>query len=431
MARSKATTDRQVSTLFDAREKGIKRRSDKYVSTTLNAQDLNVLRPMLDKTLGAPGATRQWIIQGNEDGTLDATLFDTKRMEGVSKRTLSNQPSTAMAPPEEESTSPLRLKEPESLGVDLSGVAPRPNVPMRFQQDRDRPDEVSDLPVDLAGLAPKPELPARRYEAQRPDTIDRTISPSDLEEVPRSVRPRWPMLTTAPPDALDSPTTKVDNPEPVALTEPKKETPDFKKVSSSRTLTEVVLHSQKAIGTYASPPDEVIVTNEALAEAESPEPSPPYKLIIDPNRNRAEILDAIGNTIEDFAVGTGDTTGTRYGKKYFSPVGTWRIINEVPYSQVEGSFGPLWMGLTAKSYGLHGPHAAADLAADGEEFANLGFVSHGCIRFRESDVLKVGEYLDIGSTVEILPYHTRPEHRGPLRISPPSRGRGAPEVAGI
>ena len=212
------------------------------------------------------------------------------------------------------------------------------------------------------------------------------------------------------------------------LKEPKGKTPDLKKVKSSSTLTDVVIRSQKAIGTYTSPPDEVIVTNEALEDAGSAKASPPYRLVIDPNLNRAKILDSLGESIEQFAVGTGDTTGTRYGRKYFSPVGKWGIESKVPYSQKEGSYGPLWMGLTADKYGLHGPHKAADVEAEGKEFKNKGFISHGCIRFMESDILKVGEYLDIGSTVEILPYDTRPEHRGPLRISAPSRGRGAAEV---
>jgi len=391
------------------------------MTTNLDREELNSLRPMLDKTLGAPRAGRQWIIQKNEDGTIDATLFDNKRMEGVTRRTLSNQSSIATAPAEEGASptrpdAPMMFAEdrlrgpdaPESLGVDLSGMAPRPNVPMRFQEQADRPDDVSNLPVDLAGLAPKPQLPVRRYEAERPDTVDRAMSSLESERMP---------FATAPPDALDTPTTKVDNPEPVELDAPKEETPDVKKVESSRTLTEVVLRSQDALGTYSSPKNEVLVTNEALEEAESPEPTPPYRLVIDPNQNRAEILDAIGNAIEDFAVGTGDTTGTRYGKKYFSPVGTWRVINEVPYEQMEGSYGPVWMGLTAKSYGLHGPHAAADIASSGDEFVNEGFVSHGCIRFTERDMLKVGEYLDVGATVEILPYRTRPSHRGPLRVA--------------
>lgn len=420
MATSRDTTNRQVSRLLDARQKGSAGRTDAYMTTNLDKEELNSLRPMLDKTLGAPRVGRQWIIQKNEDGTIDATLFDNKRMRGVTRRTLSNQPSIATAPAEEDvsptrPSAPMTFAEdrlrgpdaPESSGVDLSGMAPRPNVPMRFQEQADRPDDVSNLPVDLASLAPKTQLPVRRYEAERPDTVDRAMSSLESERMP---------FATAPPDALDTPTTKVDNPEPVVLDAPKEETPDVKKVESSKTLTEVVLRSQDALGTYSSPKNEVLVTNEALEEAESPEPTPPYRLVIDPNQNRAEILDAVGNAIEDFAVGTGDTTGTRYGKKYFSPVGTWRVVNEVPYEQMEGSYGPIWMGLTAKSYGLHGPHAAADIAPSGDEFVNEGFVSHGCIRFTERDMLKVGEYLDVGATVEILPYRTRPSHLGPLRV---------------
>ena len=421
MARSKDATNRQVSKMLNAQRQGSAGRSDDYMAPNLNDEELNDLRPMLKENLGTPSAGRQWIIQKNDDGTIDATLFDNKRMAGISRRTLSNQPSATTVAPEREGApvvrpaTPMgfaedRLRGPErtrSLPVDLSGLAPRPNVDMRFKEQADQPEDVSDMPVDLGGVAPKPQLPVRRFEGQRPDIVDPTMRSLESGQVP---------FAAAPPDALDTPTTKVDNPEPIALDVQKKETLDVKKVQTSPTLTEVVLRSQEALGTYTSPKNEVLITNKALEEAESPEPTPPFRLVIDPNQNRAEILDSIGNAIEDFAVGTGDTTGTRYGKKYFSPVGTWRVINEVPYEQMEGSYGPLWMGLTAKSYGLHGPHAGADVASSGEEFVNEGFVSHGCIRFTESDILKVGEYLDVGSTVEILPYRTRPSHRGPLRV---------------
>jgi lipoprotein-anchoring transpeptidase ErfK/SrfK len=71
--------------------------------------------------------------------------------------------------------------------------------------------------------------------------------------------------------------------------------------------------------------------------------------------------------------------------------------------------------LTEKGYGLHGPHKQGD-KAEGGGFENEGFISHGCLRFTEDDILRVGEYLDVGSSVEILPYDTRPLHRGALRI---------------
>ena len=327
-------------------------------------------------------------------------------------------------------TKPRTQYQPHAKPVDEIRSGPGSKA-APFEMEETVVEAKRPLPVDRF-KGKKPEIPKATLEKIRPDAKEDVIKESDT---------------------LDSPATKVDNPEPVELKEPKGKTPDLKKVKSSSTLTDVVIRSQKAIGTYTSPPDEVIVTNEALEDAGSAKASPPYRLVIDPNLNRAKILDSLGESIEQFAVGTGDTTGTRYGRKYFSPVGKWGIESKVPYSQKEGSYGPLWMGLTADKYGLHGPHKAADVEAGGEEFKNKGFISHGCIRFMESDILKVGEYLDIGSTVEILPYDTRPEHRGPLRVSAstpaktsvpakasvaspprvvpvsgPSRGRGAPEI---
>ena len=67
------------------------------------------------------------------------------------------------------------------------------------------------------------------------------------------------------------------------------------------------------------------------------------------------------------------------------------------------------MGLTApksaggSGYGLHGPHSRDDQAAEGG-FVNEGYVSHGCLRFGDADMLDVGRYLDVGSSVTILPY---------------------------
>jgi hypothetical protein len=45
-----------------------------------------------------------------------------------------------------------------------------------------------------------------------------------------------------------------------------------------------------------------------------------------------------------------------------------------------------------------------DVNPEGTGFINKGFVSHGCIRFLESDMISVGELLDVGAQVTILPY---------------------------
>ena len=212
----------------------------------------------------------------------------------------------------------------------------------------------------------------------------------------------------------------VDDPEPIGLplkTKSADEQTDTKIVKESPVLTEVVLRTQKALGTnWKSPKGQIIVTDTSLEEAASKEPNPPFRLVINPNTNMANLLDADGMQVESFAVGTGDTTGIRYGKKYFTPTGTSEIINKVPYDQVEGSYGPMWMGLDWEHYGLHGPHKRDDIESSGESFENEGFVSHGCMRFMEKDLMKLSEYLEVGSSVEVLRYDTRPNVRGPLRV---------------
>jgi hypothetical protein len=176
---------------------------------------------------------------------------------------------------------------------------------------------------------------------------------------------------------------------------------------SAASLMGMIQATEQAVGVAPAISDTVLVTEQALKQEAMA--SGGMKLMIDPNTNEAWIEDETGSEVSRFSIGTGDITGTRYGKKYYSPVGTWQIVNEVPYGDVEGSYGPLWMGLSApksaggSGYGLHGPHRAAD-KADGGGFVNGGHVSHGCIRFTEDDILKVGHLLDSGADVTILPY---------------------------
>jgi lipoprotein-anchoring transpeptidase ErfK/SrfK len=177
-------------------------------------------------------------------------------------------------------------------------------------------------------------------------------------------------------------------------------------VKSSPNMVEILSETARDIGTTPSTADSIIVTDKALSNASSP--MGPYSLVINPNTNKAQLLDEGGNVIKIFPVGTGDITGTQYGKPYFSPVGDFSIKNEVPYEQMEGGYGPMWMGLTVPKYGLHGPHQQSSLLEGDEGFINRGYVSHGCIRFREEDILEVAKYLDVGASVKILPYWSAP-----------------------
>jgi hypothetical protein len=58
----------------------------------------------------------------------------------------------------------------------------------------------------------------------------------------------------------------------------------------------------------------------------------------------------------------------------------------------DNPIGPRWIGLNQKGYGIHGtnqPHSVGHAA------------SHGCIRLRNSDVVKLFEMVRTGDTVEI------------------------------
>ena len=51
-------------------------------------------KEIVSSELGKPGKDREWLIEENPDGSIDATLFDNARMQGVSRRTL-NEPEDA------------------------------------------------------------------------------------------------------------------------------------------------------------------------------------------------------------------------------------------------------------------------------------------------------------------------------------------------
>ena len=438
-----------------------------------------------DVGLGDPGTNREWILTERDDGRIDAVLFDRDSYTSVTRRVVDNPESNkresagrsqddpivmnetvvttkrdivdradvddALSPPiarfqGKEPTlpsSPLERIEgpslPPELDIQLSrlGVPPvRPKEPIGFASDDMSLDDVDLMDVDIDDLKP-PSLPStKRFQGE-----EFTSPSSQLERIDRQTPFDGPL-----PESVKYPSAIIDQPAELPMPV-EEESVDIKKVEISPTITDAVIRSQKAIGSYESPPGEVVVTGDALEEVADPSPQAPYKLVIDPNNNTAEILDAIGTSIEQFQVGTGDTTGTRYGKKYFSPTGFFKVKDEVPMAGGSG-YEPLWMGLTqasnldqftgapitsedqpydvrytypklgedaGKGYGLHGPHKQGD-KAEGGGFENEGFISHGCLRFTEDDILRVGEYLDVGSSVEILPYDTRPLHRGALRI---------------
>lgn len=74
-----------------------------------------------------------------------------------------------------------------------------------------------------------------------------------------------------------------------------------------------------------------------------------------------------------------------------TPKGTYKIINKAP--NPGGPFGAMWMGLSRKGYGIHGTNNPSSIGK---------YVSHGCIRMYNKDVLELANIVPIGTQVKIV-----------------------------
>lgn len=73
-----------------------------------------------------------------------------------------------------------------------------------------------------------------------------------------------------------------------------------------------------------------------------------------------------------------------------TPDGTYTIINK--QHNPGGPFGVLWMGLSKPHYGIHGTNNPSSIGK---------YVSHGCIRMHNHDVLDLSSKVPIGTRVAI------------------------------
>ena len=73
-----------------------------------------------------------------------------------------------------------------------------------------------------------------------------------------------------------------------------------------------------------------------------------------------------------------------------SPTGSFKITSK--FMHPGGPFGLLWLGLSAKGYGIHGTNNPASIGK---------FASKGCIRMYNRDVLELAQHVAIGTPVII------------------------------
>jgi len=173
----------------------------------------------------------------------------------------------------------------------------------------------------------------------------------------------------------------------------------------------ILNETQRSIGPVIVLNGIVTVDQESLKKQETR--GGKYSLTIDPNINQGWVINDSGKEVFRFHVATGDTTGTKYGNKYFTPTGYTEIAKKLEFSEKDKIYqGEDWgkfffdIGIPSPKdepiYALHGP-IEEDPSG---EFKNKGFLSHGCIRLSNRDLDEVSKYLNVGSEVEILRYTT-------------------------
>lgn len=109
---------------------------------------------------------------------------------------------------------------------------------------------------------------------------------------------------------------------------------------------------------------------------------PQYRIIVDLSERQLYLLD--GNTVyRAFPVGVGRMLTQ-------TPTGEYTIINK--QANPGGPFGVLWMGLSKPHYGIHGTNDPASIGH---------YVSHGCIRMYNEDVVALSNLVPVGTRVTI------------------------------
>ena len=107
-----------------------------------------------------------------------------------------------------------------------------------------------------------------------------------------------------------------------------------------------------------------------------------YAITIQLSRRRL-LLYKDGSLLRSWPVGVGKNATP-------TPQGRYTIANKRP--RPGGPFGAMWLGLSQPGYGIHGTNNPSSIG---------GFVSKGCIRMYNQDVLALAGLVPVGTPVTI------------------------------
>lgn len=108
-----------------------------------------------------------------------------------------------------------------------------------------------------------------------------------------------------------------------------------------------------------------------------------YSIVIDLSDRRLYLFNN-GVAVKSYPVGVGKFSTP-------TPSGNYSIVNKRP--NPGGPFGAMWMGLSLPHHGIHGTNNPGSIG---------GYVSHGCIRMQNHDVLELSRLVSIGTPVKIV-----------------------------
>ncbi len=122
----------------------------------------------------------------------------------------------------------------------------------------------------------------------------------------------------------------------------------------------------------------------------------PQRIIVSIPDRKLALMDSTGRVLKTYEVAVGAPVSP-------TPTGTFEIVNRVANPTYyrsgklippgkENPVGTRWMGLSRKSYGIHGTNVPRSIGRA---------ASHGCVRLRNSDVEELFELVRTGDIVEL------------------------------
>jgi lipoprotein-anchoring transpeptidase ErfK/SrfK len=119
-----------------------------------------------------------------------------------------------------------------------------------------------------------------------------------------------------------------------------------------------------------------------------------HRLVIDLDRRRLTLF-ARGRVVLRAPVGVGR-------KRWRTPRGTFLVRNRLQH-YADPAYGPVAFGLSARSPTLTDWPAGGFIGIHGTDRPDLvpGAVSHGCVRLRNPDMLRLARLMPVGTPVEI------------------------------